>query len=331
MDKTGKPTGEGKVREVVVSRNPIFARIDLYNYNIDGNNLKPRHQEYLRQKIVPLLHKAPIHAKLVGRTSRSGDSAYNQQLSVERVLRVKQFLMSTGLPESKVPGSQMQATGESRSTSDSNEAEAERSVTLTLAYGVKNRPIIPNQVVPEMVIVIPAPGKKPTPGSVPVAHWRSEAAKGSGRKTSRQFKIMHLGSVGVSPGAGHLFRIVDKTNNMETMIVMAGGNVGVDLAPVTGKGKWVDFSTSDPHDLTEFGSTSARFTESPGALWFSATDNFLTFGNEISSPQIRVKSGVTIGVTGGSVTTGPTTTFQAPIPYVRRPVTDFVTLETTYE
>jgi outer membrane protein OmpA-like peptidoglycan-associated protein len=150
FDKVGKPGSVGPAGLIDISTPDVWNRVDLrtrtimvrlYNYNIDGNTLKPEHQQFLRDRLVPFVRSVPSHIKLHGTASQSGDATYNRQLSLERVLRVKQFLTSCGLTEGQVPGTQMQATGEDQSKSKSSEDAWDRAVTLVIAARVLSRPI----------------------------------------------------------------------------------------------------------------------------------------------------------------------------------------------
>jgi hypothetical protein len=141
MDKKGKDTGRGEFQEFLLpDQTGIVFGVDLYNYNIDGNLLKPRHRDYLASKLVPLLRHSRHHVKIRGFASKSGDFDYNLTLSKERVLRVKQFLQSHGIPESKVPGGDsdnLLAFGESRARGPDDEEAYDRRVRILVATGVK--------------------------------------------------------------------------------------------------------------------------------------------------------------------------------------------------
>jgi outer membrane protein OmpA-like peptidoglycan-associated protein len=97
MDKSGKDTGPGKVEIDLgdidtLSPFPLIA-VDLFNYNVDGNLLKAEHKKFLDNQLIPLLKKEKAHVKLRGTASKSGGADYNRQLSLERVLRVKGYLL----------------------------------------------------------------------------------------------------------------------------------------------------------------------------------------------------------------------------------------------
>lgn len=100
VDKLGKPTGPGDggflVTDQDIPSNVVFEFI-LSNYNIDGNLLKPEHKALLDRHIVPFLKENRVHAELTGTASRTGAANYNRQLSLERVHRVRQYLLQKGL------------------------------------------------------------------------------------------------------------------------------------------------------------------------------------------------------------------------------------------
>jgi hypothetical protein len=313
MDKTGMYTGPGRIKERVDQTKPnLIGTIDLFNYNIDGNVLKPEHEDYLRRKIVKLLKGAEVHVKLTGVASRTGDRAYNMQLSTERVLRVKRFLIDQGLPESKVPGQEMRAVGEETSHSPHDEDEWERRVSVTIAWGVKSRPLpMPWQEVPETVII--EPGKTDPEPADPGPPSKPE---------SRDWKIKHLGSaeggiVGFVGAGAHLFWIVDKTNGTEVVCALEAGSVGGPGTPVsiTAKGPWNHFTTTDPHHIGDFGSF-AWFDSPPGAGPWSLGKTTLTVVG-ISSPPIEIQTGFTFGAGTGSRAAGPIVCSD-PKPYVPR-------------
>ena len=79
--------------------------------------LKQEHKELLDRDIIPFTKEHRVHVKLTGMASRSGDREYNRQLSLGRVLRVKQYLLGKGLTEAQVPGPDIRAAGEDLSTS----------------------------------------------------------------------------------------------------------------------------------------------------------------------------------------------------------------------
>src|SRR5262249_12664367 len=176
-DKIGKETGPGRIANEMVSGKDVVCSYVLFNYNIDGNVLKPEHREFLDREVVPLLRDHGFHAKLTGTASKSGDREYNRQLSLGRGLRVKQYLLKKGIPESKVPGPDIMAAGEDLSTAVWDEDEWDRAVHITIKVGIKPLPLWPTIVIPVVIspngpdpIDPPKPGPVPAPDD-PDEHW----------------------------------------------------------------------------------------------------------------------------------------------------------------
>jgi hypothetical protein len=67
----------------------------LFNFDIDDATLKPKHQQWLDDNVVPFLGTATRIA-LFGTASRSGSDQYNQALSERRVKTVKDYLLRKG-------------------------------------------------------------------------------------------------------------------------------------------------------------------------------------------------------------------------------------------
>src|SRR5262245_50522275 len=251
MDKQGKNTGPGLIELDLGDLDAVtelpFVSVLLYNYNIDGNLLKEEHKKYLDDKLIPLLKKNRIHVKLRGTASKSGASDYNKQLSIERVLRVKKYLTGKGVPEAKVPGTGISATGEDESTSLSDEDDRDRAVRLTLGLGTKDRPIRlpkPGRIlfpIDPSEIVIP-PGLPPIP--------RIPDTK------RKKYKIQYLAGVGVSVGASvsiDTFRIIDVETNESATCNPVGAGVGL-------KGPSVTLPSED-NDPVEFECTKQSLGE----------------------------------------------------------------------
>src|SRR5262245_6584046 len=172
FDKVGKDTGPGDggflITKTETPSKVVFEYI-LVNYNIDGNVLKKEHKELLDRDIIPFGKENRVHVKLTGMASQSGDREYNRQLSLGRVLRGKEYLISTGLTEAQVPGTDIRPAGADLSISKSMEDAADRAVQLTIAVGIKPLPLYPTIVIPVIItaerpdpIIVPeVPGNKP--------------------------------------------------------------------------------------------------------------------------------------------------------------------------
>jgi hypothetical protein len=91
--KTG--SGGVEVRPVPDTCSERRARALLFNFDIDDASLKPQHQQWLDDNVVPFLGTATRIA-LAGTASRSGSDQYNQGLSERRVKTVKDYLLGKG-------------------------------------------------------------------------------------------------------------------------------------------------------------------------------------------------------------------------------------------
>ena len=82
--------GSGKVE---LDRRPSFVAFKLVNFDIDDEQLKPGHVDFIEQEILPLL-KTPhfVRAQLTGEASRTGDFGYDMQLGQRRADSVKTYL-----------------------------------------------------------------------------------------------------------------------------------------------------------------------------------------------------------------------------------------------
>jgi len=154
IDKLGKPTGPGDggfmVTEQDIPSHVIFEFI-LFNYNIDGNLLKPEHKQLLDEHIVPFLKANRVHAELTGTASRTGTAAYDRQLSLERVHRVHHYLLQRGVISAKIPAADVHGIGKDKSTSKLDEDELERSVRIRIVVGYRPQQVLPRVVVPKIV------------------------------------------------------------------------------------------------------------------------------------------------------------------------------------
>jgi hypothetical protein len=318
MDKKGKETGPGKVRERLSGGRGAILTVDLFNYNIDGNLLKDEHKTWIEDKLLPLLQKFAVHVKLLGTASKSGDREYNRQLSLERVLRVKKHLIEKGVPESKVPGPDVHHAGEDLSKSDSHEDELDRAVAVTIALGTKPRPIFPTILLDEIVIrpdrielpptiIVVPPTLKPIPIKVS-QKWSIKllsAADGS----VKGVPIFHPQSpigFGVGPSAA-FFQVVDRTNNLEVACVFTGANGGFGVGPgsFTLEGDPKDFTTEKPQRITDFAGD---------AIWDTVFSTGPFSHNELTVPNIagrgpfplivKVPTGTTFGASGPNRASG---------------------------
>lgn len=80
------PTGPGKTETRTAPPSLL-----LFNFDIDGDGLKPEHIQFLRSEALPTL-RAGGAARVIGLTDRSGSTGHNQALSERRVARTIEFL-----------------------------------------------------------------------------------------------------------------------------------------------------------------------------------------------------------------------------------------------
>lgn len=322
MDKVGKNTGAGKIAELVVpNANGGQVNILLFNYNFDGNLLKPEHMDYLNRTLIPFLSQYDYHVQLRGMASRLGDRAYNQQLSLERVLRVKKYLTTRGIPESKVPGPGVSAVGEDYSTSEHDDEEMDRSVQLILLRGTKPRPVFIPQVNIGEIEYIP----NPTDTKVPNNNGNhGTGMSGLYKQLSSRWRLQFLadGSIDAGPSfGGAAFRLHNLENNQEVACIFSGMGAGLGTpASITMRGsEWTEFQTTQPVDFDAFYGPAEYTTVLSGPYYITGmfgglykviTGNspgwsHLHFNNS-QVGSVRVKTGGTIGATAVSGQIGMT-------------------------
>jgi hypothetical protein len=76
--------GKGEIR-------PAPRSFLLFNFDIDGDNLKEEHKAFLRREVLPSL-RGGSRASIIGLADRSGTAGHNQTLSTKRVVRTIEFL-----------------------------------------------------------------------------------------------------------------------------------------------------------------------------------------------------------------------------------------------
>lgn len=143
-----KPTGPGKTKEL--SRkgdNTVRLKALLFNFDIDGDQIKEEHKRWLDENVVPLLANINLKVNLRGLASRSGSAAYNKALSERRITSVKNYLSSKS---GKAVAIQSFAAGESDAElagqADTTEDEAFRAVVVTVASAGRNNKVEFEQV-----------------------------------------------------------------------------------------------------------------------------------------------------------------------------------------
>ena len=92
-------TGPGKIREFVIPSDgspDTTISASLFNFDVDGDWVKPQHREWLNEFVVPQLGDPKVTVTLRGGSSRSGSDAHDLELSIRRVKNVERILRGAG-------------------------------------------------------------------------------------------------------------------------------------------------------------------------------------------------------------------------------------------
>jgi hypothetical protein len=150
-----KRTGQGKVGAYP---DPIYYDLILYNFDVEGVSLKEEHKRFLHHVIIPQILEGSMFI-IQGTASRTGSSSYDQALSMQRALSVKNYIEHALKRTS--PNLFIDAIGKGSPIGKAQEAELDRAVRL---YGwsqpfrpppPKPRPSLPPEPVPEIGPAIP--------------------------------------------------------------------------------------------------------------------------------------------------------------------------------
>jgi hypothetical protein len=270
-------TGFGKISVDSRYSRPGMIKASLYNFDIDGDQLKPEHRLFLRTKVAPLLQGDTGHLWMRGSASRSGGETHDMILSIRRVTNAAQFLRSLGILSRQM---QPDAVGKELTQGHSLEDASDRAVALVVLPVAKESP----------------PPPKKVPPAPPV---------------STQFKIRLLAAISASAGPllveNCFFQIADKKNNLTSFYVYgsmgAGKGLGLNVSG-TMKGPWNDFVTNSAIRVSQFGGAT-RFTTGGVAWWTSNHLNMMGLPRGVSTvpPVLEINTGFTIGI-GASTSVG---------------------------
>ena len=258
---------------------PGMIRATLYNFDVDGDQLKPEHRIFLQTTIAPLLQGDNGHLWMQGSASKSGSNAHNMLLSRRRVSNAAQFLRSLGILDRQM---QLDVVGEELAQNHALEDASDRSVALFVLPVAKESPSPPKKVPPPP-------------------------------RVSTEFKIRLLGALSGSAGPFQVedcfFQIADKKNNLTSFYVYSSGGVGKGLIKglnlsATMKGPWNDFTTSSAIRVSQFGGAT-RFTTGGTGKWTSNHLNMMGLprGTSTVPPVLDISTGFTIGI-GASTSVG---------------------------
>jgi hypothetical protein len=108
----------------------------LYNFDVDGPNLKKEHVDFLNDQVVPDLGRNPgARVALFGIASLSGESGHNQVLSENRAKAVMNYFVGKGIGASKFEPSKPTGVGDAPA-GPGREDQRDRAVTLNFKFPV---------------------------------------------------------------------------------------------------------------------------------------------------------------------------------------------------
>jgi hypothetical protein len=256
----------------------------------------------LDAKLIPVLKSNPWHVKLTGMASKSGSRDQNRQLSLSRLLHVKAYLQQKGIPEAKLPGTEIRAFGSDLSKSKDDNDPNDRAVRLTVAVGTRPMPIrrdtggfglglpVPEYARQKPWLELKMRDIRPPDIRQRVPDFNSwsgilgdddidfAAVKADYErkvsKLSTHFKIRQLGEFDVGFlkifGANYMrFMIADPRTrkyvicSAESSLIGYGTPVSVTLG-----GPWNDFETNWPVDLGEFNWVDVSMANPPAIFRF---------------------------------------------------------------
>lgn len=145
------------------------SKVLLYNFKVDGFQLKPQHQDYLRVFVAPKLHQGGS-VSIVGLASRTGNMGHNERLSEARANSVLDFLRHS-VPKG-FPVREFKAFGERKARFDGVrngvEDERYRSVVLFMSAGPQppNPTLDPGTVLRELPLFTAGGGTLDTIGKI---------------------------------------------------------------------------------------------------------------------------------------------------------------------
>jgi hypothetical protein len=112
------------------------ASVLLYNFDVDGSDLKKEHLDFLNDQVVFFLDDGEDARVLIaGSASLSGESGHNDQLSAARAKAVMSHLTSKGIAAKKFQPSEPIALGDAPS-GPAREDDRDRAVTLRLKFSI---------------------------------------------------------------------------------------------------------------------------------------------------------------------------------------------------
>ena len=112
------------------------ATVLLYNFDVDGTDLKKEHLDFLHEQVLFFLDDGPdAGVRVAGQASLTGESGHNEELSMKRAKAVMNYLTTQKIAASKFQPNEPIALGDNPS-GPAKEDKRDRSVTLHLKFSV---------------------------------------------------------------------------------------------------------------------------------------------------------------------------------------------------
>lgn len=288
-----RKTGPGKISDESRSMYVGMTKALLYNFDIDGDEVKEEHRKFLWEKVVPLLKGDQGHIWMQGSASRSGSNKHNKDLSERRVKNIGNELVKRGISNRQM---QLKAVGEALAQTHAREDELDRAVLLVIHPVPRESPPPPKQ--------IPPPPPVGTQFKI-----RALSALGAGVPIPGIKKLLKFLKLSKLPTQGDVifFQIVDLKNRVTAFYTYVGVGVSKDLSlalSASSKGQWSTFRTTSPIRVSQFAGP-ARFHTAGGAWWSIDRLSMMGLPQGVSTipPLLNLDSGFTFGL-GASSTEG---------------------------
>ncbi len=264
-------TGPGRIAVVSVRRNAL--KVILGNFDIDGDQPKRAHIEFIETRLIEPLLRTRARVEVMGGASHSGGEAHNLALSGRRAHNVVALLAARGVRATQIAAG---ATGEWRATPGVNEHALDRNVIIKLSL-----PTPPP----------PPPPPPPLPTPPPRSMQSSEPI---------DYRIRMLLAFGLeleALGQDHVgFQVWDAGSHRVATYQYAGANFGIGTPTLSWIGNWNQIPTTRPLSFAELEGW-ARFG-GMGAFWWDRSYLYLR-GHPAGAIDLRMDpfdTGFTLGI-----------------------------------
>jgi hypothetical protein len=317
-----RPTGPGKFEIDPAYSGPGVLKALLYNFDLDdfagykNRGLKPAHQKFLKERVVPILENDQGVIWMQGSASRIGAADWNKSLSRVRVGNIAAYLFSHGI---KFERMQTEAVGAELATKAHHLLDDQRDRSVTMLVLPHIDPSLRYKPPPKWV---PPPPKVGTHFKIAMLGDISAS-----QLLNLERRLADIGREGVGKALSKLkggfamdvaaFLVWDTDNNLGSIYVYIGEGLGAGLtvAPpiaATMIGDWNDVTTDNPMSCAQFG-PKARFT-TVGVYKWTLNWIYLETPPGVKDITQSIDTGTTYGI-GGSSTLGDFIKAAGPYPY----------------